>query len=217
MMAQNAVAGATAPASGAGIGCWSFQTPGPVSSRSSGGKADGGLPSRSGIATRYSLDTRRSGTHHLSSPPSAWAGALRLPERRYPSGGDRPMTKNALVVAVRRAVEIGPKQMTAHGLREMRGAFWPRCWVIVDLHLPTAANDVVGFLGLVVMKPELRAGGSCAIPVTRPLLSVRSPVIRSFQRIALLVAQLVSRQPSQSRVAWSTMTGLRVFMGHPYQ
>ena len=51
MMAQNAVAGATAPASGAGIGCWSFQTPGPVSSRSSGGKADGGLPSRSGIAT----------------------------------------------------------------------------------------------------------------------------------------------------------------------
>ena len=51
MMAQNAVAGATAPASGAGIGCWSFQTPGPVSSRSSGAKADGGLPSRSGIAT----------------------------------------------------------------------------------------------------------------------------------------------------------------------
>ena len=51
MMAQNAVAAATAPASGAGIGCWSFQTPEPVSSRSSGAKADGGLPSRSGIAT----------------------------------------------------------------------------------------------------------------------------------------------------------------------
>ena len=51
MMAQNAVARATAPAGGAGIGCWSFQTPGPVSSGSSGAKADGGLPSRSGIAT----------------------------------------------------------------------------------------------------------------------------------------------------------------------
>ena len=30
--------------------------------------------------------------------------------------------------------------------------------VIVDLHLPSAANDVVGFLGFVVVKQELRAG-----------------------------------------------------------
>ena len=65
MMAQNAVAGATAPASGAGIGCWSFQTPGPVSSRSSGGKADGGLPSRSGIATGTGPRGRR--TQSLAS------------------------------------------------------------------------------------------------------------------------------------------------------
>ena len=65
MMAQNAVARATAPASGAGIGCWSFQTPGPVSSRSSGAKADGGLPSRSGIATGTGPRGRR--THSLAS------------------------------------------------------------------------------------------------------------------------------------------------------
>ena len=65
MMAQNAVAAATAPASGAGIGCWSFQTPGPVSSRSSGGKADEGLPSRSGIATGTGPKGRR--TQSLAS------------------------------------------------------------------------------------------------------------------------------------------------------
>ena len=65
MMAQNAVARATAPASGAGIGCWSFQTPGPVSSRSSGAKADGGLPSRSGIATGTGPRGRR--TQSLAS------------------------------------------------------------------------------------------------------------------------------------------------------
>ena len=65
MMAQNAVARATAPASGAAIGCWSFQTPGPVSSRSSGAKADGGLPSRSGIATGTGPRGRR--TQSLAS------------------------------------------------------------------------------------------------------------------------------------------------------
>ena len=53
------------------------------------------------------------------------------------------------------------------------------------------------------------------MPVTRPLLSVRSPVIRSFQRIALLVARVVLRQPSQSRVAWSIIIGLRMFIELP--
>ena len=83
MMAQNAVAGATAPASGAGIGCWSFQTPGPVSSRSSGGKADGGLPSRSGIATGTGPRGRR--TQSLPAacrgvPPTPVCSGVQIPE-----------------------------------------------------------------------------------------------------------------------------------------
>ena len=87
-MAQNAVARATAPASGAGIGCWSFQTPGPVSSRSSGGKADGGLPSRSGIATGTGPRGRRTpvaaGRVQPLTPvelrPLPSAPALQIPE-----------------------------------------------------------------------------------------------------------------------------------------
>ena len=88
MMAQNAVARATAPASGAGIGCWSFQTPGPVSSRSSGAKADGGLPSRSGIATGTAPIGRRTpvaaGRVQPLTPvefrPLPSAPALQIPE-----------------------------------------------------------------------------------------------------------------------------------------
>ena len=88
MMAQNAVARATAPAGGAGIGCWSFQTPGPVSSRSSGGKADGGLPSRSGIATGTGPRGRRTpvaaGRVQPLTPvelrPLPSAPALQIPE-----------------------------------------------------------------------------------------------------------------------------------------
>ena len=88
MMAQNAVARATAPAGGAGIGCWSFQTPGPVSSRSSGAKADGGLPSRSGIATATGPRGRRTpvaaGRVQPLTPvelrPLPSAPALQIPE-----------------------------------------------------------------------------------------------------------------------------------------
>ena len=88
MMAQNAVARATAPAGGAGIGCWSFQTPGPVSSRSSGAKADGGLPSRSGIATGTGPRGRRTpvaaGRVQRLTPlelrPLPSAPALQIPE-----------------------------------------------------------------------------------------------------------------------------------------
>ena len=88
MMAQNAVAAATAPASGAGIGCWSFQTPGPVSSRSSGAKADGGLPSRSDIATGTGPRGRRTpvaaGRVQPLTPvefrPLPSAPALQIPE-----------------------------------------------------------------------------------------------------------------------------------------
>ena len=88
MMAQNAVARATAPAGGAGIGCWSFQTPGPVSSRSSGAKADGGLPSRSGIATGTGPIGRRTpvaaGRVQRLTPlelrPLPSAPALQIPE-----------------------------------------------------------------------------------------------------------------------------------------
>ena len=88
MMAQNAVARATAPAGGAGIGCWSFQTPGPVSSGSSGAKADGGLPSRSGIATGTGPRGRRTpvaaGRVQPLTPvelrPLPSAPALQIPE-----------------------------------------------------------------------------------------------------------------------------------------
>ena len=89
MMAQNAVAGAAAaPAGGAGIGCWSFQTPGPVSSGSSGAKADGGLPSRSGIATGTGPRGRRTpvaaGRVQPLTPvefrPLPSAPALQIPE-----------------------------------------------------------------------------------------------------------------------------------------
>ena len=88
MMAQNAVAAATAPASGAGIGCWSFQTPGPVSSGSSGAKADGGLPSRSDIATGTGPRGRRTpvaaGRVQPLTPvefrPLPSAPALQIPE-----------------------------------------------------------------------------------------------------------------------------------------
>ena len=88
MMAQNAVARATAPAGGAGIGCWSFQTPGPVSSGSSGAKADGGLPSRSGIATGTGPRGRRTpvaaGRVQRLTPvelrPLPSAPALQIPE-----------------------------------------------------------------------------------------------------------------------------------------
>ena len=87
-MAQNAVARATAPASAAGIGCWSFQTPGPVSSGSSGAKADGGLPSRSGIATGTAPIGRRTpvaaGRVQPLTPvelrPLPSAPALQIPE-----------------------------------------------------------------------------------------------------------------------------------------
>ena len=88
MMAQNAVARATAPAGGAGIGCWSFQTPGPVSSGSSGAKADGGLASRSGIATGTGPRGRRTpvaaGRVQPLTPvelrPLPSAPALQIPE-----------------------------------------------------------------------------------------------------------------------------------------
>ena len=84
MMAQNAVAAATAPASGAGIGCWSFQTPGPVSSRSSGGKADGGLPSRSGIATGTGPRGRRTQSRCQCVRSSACCQATPAPARILP-------------------------------------------------------------------------------------------------------------------------------------
>ena len=51
----------TAPASGAGSGCWSFQTPGPVSSKSSGAmacrsSADSGTPATAPLA-RHSVSS----------------------------------------------------------------------------------------------------------------------------------------------------------------
>ena len=116
MMAQNAVARATAPAGGAGIGCWSFQTPGPVSSRSSGAKADGGFqePSRSGIATGTGPIGRRTPVAagrvqpslrltplELRPLPSAPALQIPLPSRSGIATGTGPIGRRTPVAAGR--------------------------------------------------------------------------------------------------------------------